>query len=56
MPEIACVSTTLPVEKSQFDNYRLLSAAVNAPFEPIENNRRPNHEHALKILFTKCMP
>lgn len=32
MPEIACVSITSPVEKSQFDNYRLLSAAVKAPF------------------------
>ena len=51
IPETACVLSYL-VEKSQFDNYKLLSAAVNAPFEPIKNIRRPNHEHSLKILFT----
>ena len=41
MPEIACVSIILHCRKSQFDNYKLLSAAVNAPSESIEKQQEP---------------
>ena len=38
IPETACVLSYL-IEKSQFDNYKLLSAAANATFEPIKKHQ-----------------
>lgn len=44
------------VEKANLINCELLSAAVNAPFKPIENNRRPNCEHPFENSIYKVYP